>query len=94
MKSYEDALQVNAEFVPAMNNLAWLYAEHGGNIDRALSLAEDAKRLRPDDPRITDTLGWIYYKKNIFTRAAVYLREAAEKLGDNPVVHYHLGMAL
>ncbi|RLB65507.1 MAG: hypothetical protein DRH04_10410, partial [Deltaproteobacteria bacterium] len=30
----------------------------------------------------------------IFTRAAVYLREAAEKLGDNPVVHYHLGMAL
>ena len=25
MKSYEDALQVNAEFVPAMNNLAWLY---------------------------------------------------------------------
>jgi tetratricopeptide (TPR) repeat protein len=38
-------------------------------------------------------LGWVYYKKNIFTRAITYLKEASEKLPDSPVVRYHLGMA-
>jgi Tfp pilus assembly protein PilF len=40
-----------------------------------------------------DTLGWVYYKKNIFTRAITYLKEASEKVQDNPVIRYHLGMA-
>ena len=44
-------------------------------------------------PVSRDTLGWVYYKKNIFSRAIVYLKEANEKITDNPIVRYHLGMA-
>ena len=59
----------------------------------ALNLAQDAKAQVPDDPHISDTLGWIYYKKNIYGRAVSYLKEASEKVPDNPVIRYHLGMA-
>jgi len=90
---YEKALKINPDFVPAANNLAFLYAQHGGNIDVALNLAQKAKEKMPEDPNVSDTLGWIYYKKNVFGTAIPYLKEAAEKIPNQPVVRYHLGMA-
>jgi tetratricopeptide (TPR) repeat protein len=90
---YQQALKLNPRFGPAANNLAWNYAEHGGNIDVALSLAQTAKEQLPDTPAVSDTLGWIYYKKNVYLQAISLLAESAEKLSDNPVIHYHLGMA-
>ena len=68
-------------------------AEHGGNLDEALSFAEDARAQQENNPHIADTLGWIYYKKNAFLKAVSLLSEAAAKLSENPVVQYHLGMA-
>jgi tetratricopeptide (TPR) repeat protein len=91
--AYEKALQINPNFTPAANNLAYLYAERGGNIDMALNLAQKAKEQVQDDPHISDTLGWIYYKKNVPSRAIVYLKEAAEKLPNEAMIRYHLGMA-
>ena len=90
---YEKALEIDPRFVPAANNLAWIYAEQGGNIDRALTLAQMAKEKYPEDPAISDTLGWIFYKKNVFLKAVSLLEESAEKLPKNPIVRYHLGMA-
>jgi tetratricopeptide (TPR) repeat protein len=90
---YQKALKINPNFAPAANNLAYLYAETGENVDIALNLAQMAKQQFPDDPSISDTLGWVYYKKNIFGRAVVYLKEASEKVQENPVIRYHLGMA-
>ena len=40
-----------------------------------------------------DTLGWLYYKKELYRQALPLFKESAEKLAENPVVHYHLGMA-
>jgi tetratricopeptide (TPR) repeat protein len=90
---YEKALKINPNFVPAANNLAFLYAEHGGNIDVALNLAQKAREQMPEDAHISDTLGWIYYKKNVPGTAITYLREAADKIPDQPMIRYHLGMA-
>ncbi|MGB7575680.1 MAG: tetratricopeptide repeat protein, partial [Thermodesulfobacteriota bacterium] len=90
---YQKALKINPKFAPAANNLAYLYAEKGENIDEALNLAQSAKEQFPDDPHISDTLGWVYYRKNIFTRAITYLKEANEKISDNSMIRYHLGMA-
>mgnify|MGYP001359605279 FL=1 len=47
----------------------------------------------PDDPHISDTLGWVYYKKNIYGRAVTYLQEASEKAPNIAAIRYHLGMA-
>lgn len=90
---YERALKVNPNFIPAANNLAYIYADHGGNIDVALNLAQKAKERMPEDANISDTLGWIYYKKNVYSMAVSYLKESVEKNPNQSVPHYHLGMA-
>jgi Flp pilus assembly protein TadD len=91
--SYEKALAINPRLVPAANNLAWLYAEYGGDKEKALQLAQMAKEMAPDDPRISDTLGWILYKRGVYQRALALLRESVDKLPTNPQVQYHVGMA-
>jgi tetratricopeptide (TPR) repeat protein len=91
---YETILKLNPRFVPAANNLAWILAQQGGNLDVALAHAQTAREGNPDDPRIADTLGWVYYKKNAFLLAVNLLKEAVEKLPNEPAVHYHYGMAL
>lgn len=89
---YEQILKQDPRFAPAANNLAWILVDHGGNLDVALGYAQTAREQKPDDPRIADTLGWIYFKKNTSLLAASLLKEAAEKLPSEPLVHYHLGI--
>jgi Flp pilus assembly protein TadD len=78
----------------AANNLAWIHAESGANLDVALQLAQTAKASLPDSPQVDDTLGWIYYKKDLVSQALPPLRAAIGKDAQNPDYHYHLGMAL
>jgi len=92
-EAYEKALAIDPRFVAAANNLAWIYSEYGGDKEKALQLAQTAKQGSPDDPRISDTLGWILYKRGIYQSALALLKESAAKLPDNPQVQYHLGMA-
>jgi tetratricopeptide (TPR) repeat protein len=90
---YEQALRINPTFAPAANNLAILYADRGGDIDKALSLAQTAREQLPQDPLVADTLGWLYYKKNVNRYAVSLLKEAAVKASDNAIIQYHLGLA-
>ena len=76
------------------NNLAWVYAVQGQNLDVALSLAQQAKQAAPDLPQINDTLGWIQFKKGNYIIAVGLLNEVVQKMPQNPEYRYHLGMAL
>jgi Flp pilus assembly protein TadD len=90
---YEEILRLNSRFAPAANNLAYLLVREGGNLDLALTYAQTAREQKPDDPYIADTLGLIYYKKNAYLLAVNLLKEAVDKLPNEPLVHFHLGMA-
>ena len=73
--------------------LAFLYLEHGGDVNTAVSLAQIAKQKLPDSPITADALGWAYYKLGSLGSAVVQLKESSEKVPNNPIYHYHLGMA-
>jgi len=73
--------------------LAFLYLEHGGDVNTAVSLAQIAKQKLPDSPITADALGWAYYKLGSLGSAVVQLKESSEKVPGNPIYHYHLGMA-
>jgi tetratricopeptide (TPR) repeat protein len=92
-KRYEQALAADSTAAVPANNLAWLIAEHGGNLDEALRLAQTAKAALPESPFVTDTLGWIYYKKGLLPQAVTALKESVEKEPRVATFHYHLGLS-
>ena len=102
--NYRKALEKDPNAVIAANNLAWLYATTGkGNMDEALRLAQGVVQKNPNIAGFIDTLGWVYYKKNLYTAAVEQLRKAVEineaqarlaNVAPSATYHYHLGMAL
>ena len=92
-KRYEQVLAIDADAPVAANNLAWIYADRGENLDLALQLAQTAVRQLPDNPDVTDTLGWVYYKKDLASLAVPPLESAVKKNPENATYQYHLGLA-
>ncbi len=92
-RRYERVIELDRQAPVAANNLAWLYAERGGNLDIALQLAQTARRNLPTQPAVADTLGWVYYKKQQYDLAIRELEDAVDKDPDNPEYQYHLGAA-
>jgi tetratricopeptide (TPR) repeat protein len=90
--AYEKLLTVAPNFPLALNNLAVLYSEHLGELDKAYDLAKRAKAAM-NEPHIADTLGWIFFKKGDYSNALPLLQEGAGKLPDLPEIQFHLGMA-
>jgi Flp pilus assembly protein TadD len=92
-KWYEQALSIDKNAAIAANNLAMIYVDTGGSLDMAGQLAQTAKQQLPNSPEVSDTLGWVYYKKGQATLAVDALRQAVAQQPTNPVYHYHLGLA-
>ena len=93
IEHYEKAVELDPRTAaPAANNLAWLYAESGENLDRALELAQIARFHLGADPEPLDTLGWVYMKKGVMSQAETFIRQAVDLNPKNPVYHYHLGV--
>lgn len=90
--AYEALLSITPSYTPAANNLAYIYCEYLGDVEKALRLAQTARAAAPQDPNVADTLGWTLYKKGNFDWALTYIKESADKMPDNAEVQYHLGM--
>lgn len=90
--AYEKLIAFQPDSAPALNNLAYLYSEHYGNLEKGAQMAERARKSRPDDPYVADTLGWILYKQGQYPRALGLIQESLEKEPNNLEVQMHLGM--
>jgi tetratricopeptide (TPR) repeat protein len=90
---YQKVLAIDSRAAVAANNLAWLYVASGRNLDQALQLAQAAVQQLPDEPHANDTIGWIYYRKNMASAAIRHLESSVQKDSTDPATHYHLGMA-
>lgn len=103
-KNYRKALEIAPDAPVAANNLAWFIADtNQGNLDEALQLAQKTVNKNQNAAEYLDTLGWVYYKKNLYLPAveqlkkAVALDEAAARRSNraaNPAYRMRLGMAL
>lgn len=93
-KKYEQVVQIDREAPVAANNLAYLYADRGGNLDLALQLAQVARQKLPDRPEVADTVGWVYLKRGMAGLAIPPLEDAVKADPKNATYAYHLGVAL
>jgi tetratricopeptide (TPR) repeat protein len=89
---YTKCLDLNPEHFFALNQLAWLYAERGKNLDEALAFAQKAVAIKPASG-IIDTLGWVYYKRQEYAQAIAQFKLALLKDPFQPTIKYHLGLA-
>src|SRR5438045_5817162 len=88
-QSYERALALDQHAAVAANNLAWLQIRRGGNLDVALSHAQTAKEAFPNEPEFSDTLGWIYLKKNAPELALAALLDSVRTAPANASFRFH-----
>ncbi len=91
---YDQVLRIQPDNALALNNLAYLLAEDGNELDAALTLAQRARQKQPNDPMIADTLGWIYIKKGLSNNAIAIFSDLTAKHPTVSVFHYHHAMAL
>jgi len=94
----ERALEERPDLFGAKNDLAFLLARDGEQLDRALELAQEAQGVLAQDPNVADTLGYVYRKKGLLEPALQQhrfaLQLAAESGQESPLLHYHLGLVL
>jgi len=91
---YDQILKVQPDNWVALNNIAYILAEEGKDLDQALTLAQRAKQKMPNEPNVADTMGWIYIKKNLSEPAIQIYKDLTTRDGSVSTWHYHLGMAL
>lgn len=72
------ALKVNPKSSGAMNNAAIALQEMGN--PQALTMAENAYAIEPNNPSIQDTYGWLLVKAGKKAQGLALLQSAAEKL--------------
>lgn len=91
---YEQILKMQPNHPVALNNLAYIKAEKGIDLEEALGMARRAQQQSPNSVDIQDTLGWIYIRKNLSEEAVRVFSDLVVKEPTNPIFHYHYGMAL
>jgi tetratricopeptide (TPR) repeat protein len=90
---YKKALQQDPNQVASANNLAYMMATNGENLDEALTLAQAARRNDASkSPSTADTLAWIYYQKGRYSSARDLLEDAVKQRPEDAAMQYHLGM--
>ena len=90
-KSFRKVLADDAKNSGAMNYLGYMFADRGVHLDEAKQLISKALELEPGNPAYLDSLAWVYFHQDQYDQAANELRQALDKMGDDPTVHDHLG---
>ncbi len=73
----------------ALNALGFLLAKYTSRFDEARKYIQKAFKLKPNDPTIMDSLGWVYFRTGEMAIAESYIRKAFNVI-KNPQIASHL----
>ena len=78
---------------PSVNNdLGYLYADQGKNLEKAEKMIRKAIKAEPENAAYLDSMGWVLYKLGKHAEAAVWLEKALKlPSGSDPTILEHLG---
>ena len=93
-QDYQAVLKLDASNLVALNNLAFLTADHGGNLDEALRMITTASQKLPKQPNLSDTLGYVYLKQKKVGSALRVFGDLAQQYPGNATFRFHYGLAL
>ncbi|NUN03127.1 MAG: tetratricopeptide repeat protein [Bryobacteraceae bacterium] len=87
----EQVLDEYPEDPSALNDLGYLWADQGKNLQRAVEMTRQAVEAEPDNAAYHDSLGWALYKLGRYDEALQALKKAAEGEEVDGVILDHLG---
>lgn len=86
-------LQFEPNNIVALNSLGYMLTDDSQRYREANELLTKAHNLKPEDPVIIDSLGWLHYRQGKYVEAIRELRQAYTSYQE-PAVAAHLGEAL
>ena len=86
-------LDIDPDNAMVLNALGYTLADKTTRYEEALQLITRAKELKPDDPAITDSLGWAHFRLGNYSQSIKLLEQAFSDFPDHEVAA-HLGEAL
>jgi tetratricopeptide (TPR) repeat protein len=87
-------LKVSPDEPLLLNYLGYNSIERGENLVAAEAMIRRALALRPNDPSISDSLGWALYKRGRLAEAVATLQKASMADAGQSEINEHLGDAL
>jgi len=91
----EKVLEVYPENAQVNNDLGYLWADQGKNLDKAEKMIRKALSMEPENGAYLDSLGWVLFKLEKYDDALPPLEQATEKsLGGDSTVWDHMGDVL
>ncbi|MBU0677269.1 MAG: tetratricopeptide repeat protein, partial [Verrucomicrobia bacterium] len=91
---FEQCISMDDKYSEAYNYVAYMWAEKGEKLDKALEYVTKALEIEPESAAYIDTLGWIYFMQEDYDRAFAEIRRAAEIMPEDPTITEHMGDVL
>ena len=88
-KDLLESLKINPDEPHVLNYLAYSWLERNYKIDEAMDMLLLAHNKRPNDPYITDSVGWAYYLQGDYVKAKKFIRQAIKLLPSDPIINDH-----
>ncbi len=92
--SYRRALDLGGDDPDLLNNMAYLEAESGTDLEEAMSLDQKALARSPGNSQYMDTAGFIYLQKGDTATALQIFQTLSHKNPNDAGFRYHLALAL
>jgi tetratricopeptide (TPR) repeat protein len=86
-------IAIDPEHADALNALGYTLADRTDRYEEAKGLIERAYALKPEEPAILDSMGWVHYRLGNYELALDYLERALAKMSDAEIAA-HLGQVL
>lgn len=83
-------IKTDPDNATALNALGYTLADRTTRYDEAYVLIAQALELKPDDPAILDSMGWVQYRLGNYPEAIMKLQEAMKAYPDHEIAA-HLG---
>ena len=92
----EKVLETNPENSQVNNDLGYLWADQGKNLEQAEKMIRKAIAAEPENAAYLDSLGWVLFKLGKYEEAVPWLEKATEKMtsGGDGTLWDHLGDVL
>lgn len=75
-RAYDNALKINPDYAPVLNNYAYYLSVRGKNLKKAYRMSKKTVEAEPDNATYLDTFGWILFLQGKALEAKPFFKHA------------------